>query len=112
PDGAETVERGEMVGVLLRERHGDGGFGYDPLFLPEGESRSAAELDPAEKDALSQRGQAFRALARHVAPLLGAAGGPGPGPLGRPATDAQHAAAAPTARRTRRARPPPTPATA
>lgn len=74
PDGSETVERGEMVGLLLRERHGDGGFGYDPLFRPEGESRSAAELDPAEKDAISHRGKAFRALAGHVAPLLGAAG--------------------------------------
>jgi len=71
PDGTETVERGEMVGALLRERHGEGGFGYDPLFLPEGETRSAAELTPAEKDAISHRGKAFRALARHVAPLLG-----------------------------------------
>lgn len=71
PDGAETVERGEMVGTLLRERHGEGGFGYDPLFLPAGESRSAAELSPEEKDAISHRGTAFRALAPHVARLLG-----------------------------------------
>jgi XTP/dITP diphosphohydrolase len=71
PDGTETVERGEMVGVLLRERHGEGGFGYDPLFLPEGETRSAAELTPAEKDAISHRGKAFRALATHVAPFVG-----------------------------------------
>jgi len=71
PDGAETVERGEMVGTLLRERHGEGGFGYDSLFLPAGESRSAAELSPEEKDAISHRGTAFRALAPHVARLLG-----------------------------------------
>lgn len=71
PDGAETVERGEMVGTLLRERHGEGGFGYDPLFLPAGESRSAAQLSPEEKDAISHRGTAFRALAPHVARLLG-----------------------------------------
>lgn len=73
PDGTESVERGEMVGTLLRERHGEGGFGYDPLFLPEGETRSAAELSPAEKDAISHRGKAFRALAEHVAQLLGGA---------------------------------------
>lgn len=70
PDGAETVERGEMVGTLLRARRGEGGFGYDPLFLPEGESRTSAQLAPAEKDAISHRGRAFRALARHVADLL------------------------------------------
>ena len=70
PDGTESVELGEMRGALLRERHGKGGFGYDPLFLPEGETRSAAELSPAETDAISHRGKAFRALAGHVAPLL------------------------------------------
>lgn len=69
-DGSETVERGEMTGVLLTERHGEGGFGYDPLFRPDGEQRSAAELSPGEKDAISHRGKAFRALAVHVARLL------------------------------------------
>ncbi|MFQ6486051.1 RdgB/HAM1 family non-canonical purine NTP pyrophosphatase [Brachybacterium epidermidis] len=69
-DGSETVERGEMTGVLLTERHGEGGFGYDPLFRPDGEQRSAAELSPEEKDAISHRGKAFRALAVHVARLL------------------------------------------
>ncbi|MGP9538929.1 RdgB/HAM1 family non-canonical purine NTP pyrophosphatase [Brachybacterium sp. AOP43-C2-M15] len=71
PDGAEAVERGEMTGTLLRERRGEGGFGYDPLFLPEGETRSAAQLTPEEKDAISHRGKAFRAVAAHVARLLG-----------------------------------------
>ena len=71
PDGAETVERGEMTGRLLRERHGEGGFGYDPLFLPDGEGLSAAELAPELKDAISHRGAAFRALAEHVALALG-----------------------------------------
>ena len=70
PGGAESIERGEMVGLLLRERRGEGGFGYDPLFLPDGETRSAAELSPAQKDAISHRGKAFRALAGHVAQLL------------------------------------------
>ncbi|WP_422115015.1 RdgB/HAM1 family non-canonical purine NTP pyrophosphatase [Brachybacterium sp. UNK5269] len=71
PDGSEHVERGEMRGVLLRERHGEGGFGYDPLFRPAGQTRSAAELSPDEKDAISHRGTAFRAIAPHVARLLG-----------------------------------------
>ena len=71
PDGTEHVERCEMPGTLLRERRGEGGFGYDPLFLPEDETRSAAELTPAQKDAISHRGRAFRAIAVHVAALLG-----------------------------------------
>ncbi|WP_033195172.1 RdgB/HAM1 family non-canonical purine NTP pyrophosphatase [Brachybacterium squillarum] len=70
PDGQEIVERGEMPGRLLTAPRGEGGFGYDPLFLPDGESRTSAELDPAEKDAISHRGRAFRALATRVAPLL------------------------------------------
>ena len=73
-DGAEAVEvvrRGEMVGRLLREPRGDGGFGYDPLFLPDGESRSAGELSPGEKNAISHRGRAFRALAPAIAAALG-----------------------------------------
>lgn len=71
PDGQEIVERGEMPGRLLTAPRGEGGFGYDPLFLPDGQSRTSAELDPAEKDAISHRGRAFRALAARVAPLLG-----------------------------------------
>jgi XTP/dITP diphosphohydrolase len=71
PDGTEHVEHGEMTGTLLRERQGEGGFGYDPLFRPDGQSRSAAELAPEEKDAISHRGTAFRAIAPHVARLLG-----------------------------------------
>ena len=71
PDGTELVEHGEMPGMLLRERHGGGGFGYDPLFRPDGQTRSAAELTPEEKDAISHRGTAFRAIAPHVARLLG-----------------------------------------
>lgn len=71
PDGTEAVERGEMPGVLLRERRGEGGFGYDPLFLPDGSDRTSAELSAEEKDAISHRGKAFRAIAAHVARLLG-----------------------------------------
>lgn len=63
PDGQEIVERGEMPGRLLTAPRGEGGFGYDPLFLPEGSDRAAAELTSAEKDAASHRGRALRALA-------------------------------------------------
>jgi len=55
-----------MPGRLTREPRGSGGFGYDPIFEPDGESRTSAELDPAEKDAISHRGKAFRALAELI----------------------------------------------
>ncbi|MFE1597026.1 RdgB/HAM1 family non-canonical purine NTP pyrophosphatase [Nocardia sp. NPDC058705] len=62
PDGTTTVVRGEWPGTVARKPHGDGGFGYDPLFLPEGGTGSAAELTPAEKDAVSHRGRALAQL--------------------------------------------------
>ena len=58
----ETVVRGEWPGVIAREPHGDNGFGYDPVFIPAGESRSAAQLSAAEKDAVSHRGRALALL--------------------------------------------------
>jgi XTP/dITP diphosphohydrolase len=58
----ETVERGAWRGGIAREPRGDGGFGYDPVFLPEGSSRTAAELTPEEKDAASHRGRALALL--------------------------------------------------
>jgi XTP/dITP diphosphohydrolase len=60
-DGEYTV-RGEWPGDVLTEPAGLGGFGYDPIFRPEGETRSSAELTPAEKDADSHRARAFIAL--------------------------------------------------
>lgn len=64
PDGArhETVRLGEMPGSLLREPRGDGGFGYDPILQPQGLQVSVAELTGEEKNAISHRGHAFRAL--------------------------------------------------
>lgn len=62
PGDAETVVRGEWRGSLIRERRGANGFGYDPIFVPEGETRTSAEMEPSEKDALSHRGRALRAL--------------------------------------------------
>lgn len=70
PDGREVAVRGEWQGMLLREIRGDGGFGYDPIFLPDGEQRSAAELEPGEKDAVSHRRRAFTALIPHLRDML------------------------------------------
>jgi XTP/dITP diphosphohydrolase len=70
PDGRELVVEAELVGSLLRERRGSNGFGYDPIFVPSGESRTTAEMSPEEKDAISHRGKAFRALAPLLADLL------------------------------------------
>lgn len=70
PDGAERVVDGLMTGRLVRAQHGAGGFGYDPIFVADGESRTNAELIPAEKDAISHRGKAFRALAEVLPGLL------------------------------------------
>ena len=58
----ELVVRGEWPGVIAREPLGDGGFGYDPVFIPNGESRSAAQLSAQEKDAASHRGRALALL--------------------------------------------------
>jgi XTP/dITP diphosphohydrolase len=67
PDGAVHIVAGEMRGRLIRERRGVNGFGYDPIFVPEGFDRTSAQLSAAEKDAISHRGKALRALV----PLLG-----------------------------------------
>lgn len=58
-EGVETVVRGEWPGVIARKPMGEGGFGYDPLFIPEGGTVSAGQLTPAEKDAASHRGRAL-----------------------------------------------------
>jgi|SRR5690349_12720170 XTP/dITP diphosphohydrolase len=62
PDGRELHARGELAGTLARAPRGSGGFGYDPAFVPEGETRTVAEMAPAEKDAISHRGRAAGAL--------------------------------------------------
>ena len=67
PDGREWTVHGEMRGRLVREPRGTGGFGYDPIFVADGHTRTSAELTPAEKDAISHRGQAMRALAAILA---------------------------------------------
>jgi XTP/dITP diphosphohydrolase len=70
PDGTERVVEGSIDGTLIRERRGTGGFGYDPIFVPLGRSQTTAELTAEEKDAISHRGQAMRALVPVLAELL------------------------------------------
>jgi XTP/dITP diphosphohydrolase len=70
PDGREGVVEGAVEGVLLRAPRGTGGFGYDPIFRPHGSERTTAEMSPEDKDAISHRGQAFRALAPLLADAL------------------------------------------
>ena len=70
PDGAERVLERSWRGQVVREGRGSNGFGYDPVFLPDGLERTAAELTAAEKDARSHRGQAFAALVPLVGELL------------------------------------------
>jgi XTP/dITP diphosphohydrolase len=65
-----VVREGRIVGTLLRARRGENGFGYDPIFLPDGYDRTTAEMAPAEKNAISHRTRAFQSLAKDLAALL------------------------------------------
>jgi XTP/dITP diphosphohydrolase len=67
PSGDEFVSEGTVHGRLIREPRGTNGFGYDPIFVPDGESYTTAELDPADKDAISHRGRALRGLVPVIA---------------------------------------------
>ncbi len=81
---SETVELGDMPGRIIREARGEHGFGYDPLFVPddqpagrvstepdhEGEPLTSAEMTPAEKNAISHRGKALKALVPAIEALL------------------------------------------
>jgi XTP/dITP diphosphohydrolase len=70
PDGREVVVEARMDGALIRAPRGSNGFGYDPIFVPDGGTRTTAELSDEEKDAISHRGKAFRALAPQLASLM------------------------------------------
>jgi XTP/dITP diphosphohydrolase len=70
PDGAEQLFEGTSAGTVAAAPAGSGGFGYDPLFVPDdgpGDGRTMAELSDAEKDAISHRGRAARALQEWLA---------------------------------------------
>lgn len=66
PDGFEEVAEGRIYGNIIHEPRGTGGFGYDPLFQPEGLNSTSAELSAEEKDAISHRGKAMRAIAPFI----------------------------------------------
>lgn len=70
PDGRSEVVLGELRGTLIRSPRGSNGFGYDPIFVPLGHDVTSAELSPEDKDAISHRGQAFRALAPRLTAAL------------------------------------------
>ncbi len=70
-DAGEVVVRGRWPGVIAREPLGEGGFGYDPVFIPQGEIRSAAQLSAGEKDAVSHRGRALALLVPALRRLAG-----------------------------------------
>ena len=65
-DAREWVVTGEVQGRLIRVPRGSGGFGYDPIFQPNGFDLTTAEMTPEAKDAISHRGRAFRALAPYI----------------------------------------------
>ena len=66
PDGFEHIEEGRFYGKIAHQVVGSGGFGYDPLFVPDGLNCTSAELSAAEKDAISHRGKAMRAIAPYI----------------------------------------------
>ena len=74
PDGRTHVEEGKFEGWILREPIGDQGFGYDPIFRPDGYAISSAQMSAEEKDAISHRGKSLRAIAPHVITLLNSLG--------------------------------------
>ncbi|WP_203186526.1 RdgB/HAM1 family non-canonical purine NTP pyrophosphatase [Streptomyces pratensis] len=71
PDGTGRVVEGRLTGTLRTAPAGAYGFGYDPILQPDGETRTCAELTPVEKNAISHRGKAFRALVPVVRELVG-----------------------------------------
>jgi XTP/dITP diphosphohydrolase len=67
PDGTETWAEGAVEGTITTEPRGEAGFGYDPVFAPDDDGRTFAEMGTEEKHAISHRGRAFRALAEQLA---------------------------------------------
>ena len=80
----ETVVRGTWPGSIVREPRGAGGFGYDPVFLPQGWWRTAAELSPEQKDSVSHRGRALVCAAARAAGAVPELAGPCAGEVPMP----------------------------
>ncbi|MFM1789620.1 MAG: hypothetical protein RLZZ12_969 [Actinomycetota bacterium] len=70
PDGSHIMARGELLGSIATSKRGINGFGYDPIFIPTGSSRTLGEYQPEEKDAISHRARALAEIAPKVAPFL------------------------------------------
>ena len=70
PDGTELVAIGEMAGHLLNAPTGENGFGYDPIFVPQGFEISTAQMTAGEKDAISHRGKALNQLAHQISEVI------------------------------------------
>jgi XTP/dITP diphosphohydrolase len=70
PDGRTHTQEGRFEGEILNSPMGENGFGYDPIFKPSGFEISSAQMSPEQKDSLSHRGKALRALAPHAIELL------------------------------------------
>ncbi len=71
PTGEGRTVDGVMPGRIIREPRGTNGFGYDPIFVPDGESRTSGEMPAAEKDAISHRGISFRAMIPVIVEMVG-----------------------------------------
>ena len=74
PDGRSASAEGILSGKILRQPIGNNGFGYDPIFQPDGTDLSLAQMDAEKKDSISHRGQSLRVIAPQVAVMLGALG--------------------------------------
>ena len=70
PDGFELVVEEQLIGRLTTTAIGESGFGYDPIFIPDGFEITTAQMNPALKDQISHRGMAFRALVPKVLSAL------------------------------------------
>ncbi len=70
-NGTAALFQGECRGRISTSPEGDGGFGYDPVFIPVGEERSFAEMTPSEKNGVSHRGRAVAALVKHIRSIEG-----------------------------------------
>ena len=66
PDGREVTAEGYMYGRIIEEYRGTRGFGYDPIFVPEGDERTVAEMSDEEKNAISHRGRALKNLIEKI----------------------------------------------
>jgi len=75
PEGEEALFRGEVHGALIWPPRGDNGFGYDPIFIPEGHAQTFGEMASEEKYAIDHRARAFEKLVAAIFPLRPGEGG-------------------------------------